>query len=411
MSQRAAAGVGLALALALGPGPGPATSPALAADDFPARALGKPFFLADVEAFPADDGKLDVTVVWEIPVAQLVFRQELGYYRARYDVSVVCLRKDRQVGGDVWERRVRLDDFSQTRDPSRFARGEVRLRIPAGDFDARIEVRDRQGGLASRVQGHVEGDTADLRIALGDVSLVRYTEEGVEPNPGALVRLGESGNRVRTLLHPASGVSGDFRVRVRIAGPENSTAETDSLVQVTGGDVLLDLRLPVDDLGPGRHRLEVEVDGMRGGVRVREIDVRPGEAWFRSDRDRTLEIVGIVAPEERASLAAAHGEDAWRTALDDFWSRQAARHGPDFRERLEESIALAVTWFREPFHSHGWLTDRGKVLLRRGRPDRRSVRPPGDEVPASELWEYDSPPARFLFVDYAGTGEFFEMDE
>ena len=41
------------------------------------------------------------------------------------------------------------------------------------------------------------------------------------------------------------------------------------------------------------------------------------------------------------------------------------------------------------------MTDRGRILLQFGNPERRTVHKGSFEDPASELWEYDSPLARF----------------
>jgi hypothetical protein len=63
--------------------------------------------------------------------------------------------------------------------------------------------------------------------------------------------------------------------------------------------------------------------------------------------------------------------------------------------------------FEEPFRKPGWRTDRGRILVRFGNPQRRTVRTADFEGPASELWEYDSPRRLFFFVDERGSGEFW----
>jgi GWxTD domain-containing protein len=67
----------------------------------------------------------------------------------------------------------------------------------------------------------------------------------------------------------------------------------------------------------------------------------------------------------------------------------------------------AATLFHEPFRRPGWRTDRGRILVKYGRPSQRTVRAGDLDSSASELWEYESPRRVFFFVDDRGSGEFW----
>ena len=379
------------------------------ADGFPARSLGKPFFLADILTFPAGPGSLDVEVAWEIPVGELTFRAEHGYYRARYDISVVCRRGGRQIGGDVWERRVRLDTFAETRSTSELARGRQRFRLSAGDFEARVEIRDRQTNIASQVKGKVDGDPANLRIGLGDLGLVRYTGEGAQPNPDGMIRIGEPGHRARIKVRVSEGGQGVVVLEWRIVGPDGPAAEDDATIEVRGREAEVELPLDTAGFSPGRHRLEVGVKDGPGDPRTRELWLLLTAAWFVEHREETLEILGIVAPGELEALREGEGEAEWRRALKSFWQARdpdPSTPASEYRLDLQTRIEMASR-FVEPFRRPGWRTDRGKVMLEHGEPPRRSVRPGSEDAPPSELWEYDEPRRQFLFVDLRGTGEFW----
>jgi GWxTD domain-containing protein len=404
LSRRAPRGL-----VALAVGAAVALASVARADDFPARPLERPYFTADVATLPAAAGSLDVEVSWEVPVRELTFRRDYGYYRARYDVSIVCTRDGRQIGGDVWERRVRLDTFDETRSTTRFARGHETFRLSGGDFEARVRIRDRGSGAESHVEGKV--DAAELMIGLGDVRLVRYTGDGQQPNPRREVRWGEEGHRVVATLRPAREAEGRYPVAWRDDTPDGKVVSRDTTVVVTGGeDLAVEMPLPVEELIPGTHRLRVTLPGQPGAEREIELSVRATPAWFAANREETLEILEAVSPGDAKELEDIEGEVEWRQALGRLWKARdpdPETQTNEFVANLAERTALAATLFREPFRRPGWRTDRGKVLLQYGEPDRRSVRPPGEEAPASELWEYDSPSRRFLFVDFRDTGEYW----
>lgn len=400
---RSLAALGLFLAAAVAP------APTAAADDFPRMATGRPAFVADIIAFPAVPGSVAVEVSWEIPVRELTFRQELGYYRARYDVSVVCLHGKRQIGGELWERRIRVKNLEDTRSSTKFARGRERLTVPEGNFKARVEVRDQRLQTAAFAEGNVRADRAGLRIALGEVSLVRYTEAGGEPNPQGDAWIGDTSHRALVTLHTSDAVGERAYLEWEITAPDGRPTRRDTTVVVAAERVEVELPLDTRTLGPGRHRLSVKMPRRSGERRTAELQMRVSAEWFARNRRHTEELLEWVVGDEVSRLESAKGEEAWNEALEDFWAERdpdSATPRNEFRDELAARIELASTLFVEPFRRPGWRTDRGRVLLEHGEPPRRSVRPATDQSPASEFWEYDEPRRRFVFVDLRNSGEF-----
>lgn len=383
------------------------------AADFPARSLGRPSFAINVVAVPAAAGSVRVDVSWEVAHRELSFRREDDWYRSRYDVAIVFLDDGRQVGGDVWQNRVRLRDFDATRSSEDPVRGKRSLMLPAGNYDVRATLTDRYSQGSSEALGKLRADFVRSGIGLSDLRLVRYREGKAVVNPGHDARVGESDHRVQLELHPAGGAAGSYRLSWWIRdGSKETLASGDSTVTLGSKPLPVEIALPTDSLAIGQLVLEVKAEGPGGASDSRKtlVNVHLGARWFETRRKEALEVLSLVATDEERDRLRAASEGEWADAVREFWKgRDPDPETPEneFRDGVQARMELAATWFVEPFRSPGWRTDRGHILLQHGRPARRAQRSADFERAASELWEYDSPRRTFFFVDVQGTGEFW----
>lgn len=100
-----------------------------------------------------------------------------------------------------------------------------------------------------------------------------------------------------------------------------------------------------------------------------------------------------TAPEER------------RKFIEEFWKARdpdPASEENEFRDEYYRRIEEANRLFREG--SAGWLSDRGRIFILLGEPERRDVYPSGYSFyePPVEIWYYASFP--IIFVDYHSEG-------
>jgi GWxTD domain-containing protein len=387
--------------------------PALARERFPVRAVGKPFFIADAIAIPHGSDSVRVELMWEVPYRELSFRKRDRYYRARYDVTAVFLEKGRQITGDVWERRVRAGKISETRDYDKRSKGRKNILLPRGKYDVRVTVTDRTSHGTSEATAELEATFAVARIGLSDLRFVRYTGEGAVPNPSHEVPVGEEGHVVRLTLHPESGASGGYRVQWRFENAQKERiVERDTTVVVENEPVLLEIPVPSAKFSPGLQRLNVRLEAVdRGQKQSRKADLyaRLTPEWFLIHRQEALGIFKIIGTAEEFEELKNTPAEEWDREVEAFWKRRDPSPGSpvnEYRSSIQSRIETAATSFQEPFRN-GWKTDRGQILLQFGSPDRRTVTEGSFDGPASELWEYDSPPRAFFFVDVRGTGEFW----
>ena len=97
--------------------------------------------------------------------------------------------------------------------------------------------------------------------------------------------------------------------------------------------------------------------------------------------------------------------------IDEFWKKRDPTPGTDENESKQEfilRIAYANKWFRETPKGEGWNTERGRILLQLGFPDRRSFSesPPtyqgrllSTKSIRREYWRYDRYQMTLLFDD------------
>jgi GWxTD domain-containing protein len=364
----------------------------------------------DVVALPEPPDSVKLSLQWELPYTELAFHESDGFERARYQITVVFLEGGQQAGGGVWERRVRAKTLLETRDPEKASRGRAEIRLRRGRYRMRATVTDLTSHETSEVLTDLD-ISAPARLGLSDLRFVRYTGGESFPNLGRDVPVGERGHAVELTLDPTPGTE-TLHVAWRFASAHRKElAASDTTVSLREGPVHLAIPVPVDRLSPGAHRLEIRVEDRDSGISERkraEFQARVTADWFLLNREEALEVFEAIAEvEELDSLRKAEPEE-WAARVEEFWSgRDPAPATPEneFRDQIQARIELAATMIGEPFQN-GWKTDRGRVLLKHGRPDRRAAREAGFDAPASEVWEYDSPPRVFVFVDIHGTGEF-----
>jgi len=135
------------------------------------------------------------------------------------------------------------------------------------------------------------------------------------------------------------------------------------------------------------------------------------------------EVRYLITEEERAVYGKLTTAEEREQFIEEFWRRRdpnPATPDNEFREEFYRRIAYANENFRAG--GPGWMTERGRIYVLYGPPDRRDARPMGGryQKPANmggdtvttypfEIWEYDYIPGigndlTIEFVDRTGTG-------
>jgi GWxTD domain-containing protein len=121
----------------------------------------------------------------------------------------------------------------------------------------------------------------------------------------------------------------------------------------------------------------------------------------------TLEILSLIASEEElASLETATPEmrvEEWHK----FWKRRDPNPATEANEGLEELLKrIREATRRFSKYGRAWRTDRGRVYIRYGEPDKIERSTDGLNRGEYEVWTYLRDNRRFVFYAQFGGGQF-----
>ena len=123
----------------------------------------------------------------------------------------------------------------------------------------------------------------------------------------------------------------------------------------------------------------------------------------------------IMSKEETEIYKNLPSAEAAEEFIADFWMKRDPNPETEENEAMEEfqrRIDFANRWFRETGVNRGWNTDRGRLLLTLGFPDKREwgssaqYIPGGQKVMDGEIWYYSYYQMYLYFIDETGTGRF-----
>jgi GWxTD domain-containing protein len=310
-------------------------------------------------------------------------------------------------------------------DPGARARGAMRhvavFRFPPGGLRGRITVLDLEAD--ARGEARLETEVPDFGkpgVHLSDLVVGSCAEGGDEraedaaPWDGTL-RLtersfGDANPDLCVWAQAADTASPDegarYAVRTRIKNERGKTVlEVPETAERREGSGILQLRPPLESLSQGTYTLEVTValdDAKASGEARFTID----ESRFSpaGDPDELRDILAYVATNrELIDLEQTPGD-----SLLAFWKRFWKRRDPD--PATDANPALAEFLSRLDFATlhfgtlePGWRTDRGRIYIQYGPPDREEQSGDGSGLPTL-LWYYHDRHLTFVFQDAKGLG-------
>ena len=105
-------------------------------------------------------------------------------------------------------------------------------------------------------------------------------------------------------------------------------------------------------------------------------------------------------------------EDDYKDELNEYWKKYDPTPNTKYNELMEEyysRIDYAASKFRNLTKRNGISTDRGKVYIKYGQPDK--IERSSDEYGyVVETWIYGNNKQKFVFVDKDGTGNFILVE-
>ena len=388
---------------------------------------GRGWFDAELVRGFDETGAPIATLALSVQHRHLIFRRQPDGFTARYRIRAIQRDGGQAVRSQEWGGELRVADYAATRSSDTLRR-TVRFALPAAtEHDLQIQVNFSIEGTqrrASRVLAARALAPGSSGIALAELGLYSLRDPTAPPPEAQLLGPGELPDP--DLFRPAEQIAFDVTtgppyVLVRVF--DLSGGARDSLLAIEwapktslatpirielrrrGVENAILLPLPATMLPYGASEIVVRAsaDATRSvGVRNLGIDLEEDESWGATLR-QIEELATSEALTRLRGVAAGEREAAWLA----FWAKLDPT--PETaNERLAEHyrrVGHARRYLADG-QSDGVTSDRGRVYVLHGEPDRiEDIPPRWDDPSVWQLWHYDTLGLSFYFRQTQG-GQF-----
>ena len=296
------------------------------------------------------------------------------------------------------------------------------FRLPQGEFTARIKIEDVKTEVRQEMR-LVFGVTDQSReaVAVSDLLFgVCHEYSTAEFGKRAWERLTPRPSRRFGDRFPELCVSAEV---VSLSGPQESTIEGiyevkdrrggtlqkgDFVTPLVSGKGAILIHPEIAGLDQGRYELLVRIRVQEGWVeRKGWFEIDTSRIAFSKEGKKWRQVLGYIAANRELITLQSVSDDSLKAFWDRFWRIRDPNPKTKENEGLDEFVRrVEVASRRFGSLQPGWETDRGRVYIQFGEPDRiDEVVGHGSRRP-SRTWIYDQRQRTFRFEDRDGFGAF-----
>ncbi len=394
--------------------PLPAATPARADDLPPLRSARPPIFTADVAISVDAQGHPGVGVTVTVAHGELQWVKIPAGYAAGAEFTVVLRpRGDGRLFGDVWSRRIAVAAFASTRGPTAVISERRTVSVPPGRYRVEVSVRDVNSQEISTATDDLDlPDYARMPLGLADLELgVADSLRGFQVAPGRRFGLEVSrlGARVALFDRRPGPWPRTYPLRYRILDDEGEEVvvgtQTVTLAQATDSVVVRPSR---SDLFLGEYTFEIQLVEGRSRWRIeRAFEVEDSGPPRGKELERLLEPLAYIAEGPEVDRMRGLPPDQQARAWEEFWARRDPSPDTPRNEALLEFFRR-LRYAEQHFQGFGpgWRSDMGRIYIKYGPADQVESRAASAVSGQVEIWYYNQPYRRFVFVDREGFGRF-----
>ena len=385
-----------------------------AADLPPLRSTGSPQFSADVVVSLHADGRPALGIAFSLPYTQLQWIRATQGYAAAAQFTVVFepVHGSRQVG-DVWDRSLLVPDFRSTTAPAVAVLERRTFEVPPGKYRIRTEIEDLNSELRSTATDVIEvPDYSKIQLGLAELELgVEDPIQGFHPVPSRRYGLEVSriAARVAVFDRHSGGWPRTHVVKYRLLDEGGTAVATGSReIQLERENQTVIVRPDSTALFLGSYSFELEIGEGKSRTRVdRTFEVEDSGPPRGKEFDRMLEPLSYIAEAKDVDKMRKLPPDQQARAWEEFWRRRDPTPDTPRNEAMLEFIRR-VRYAERHFQNFGpgWLSDMGRIYIKYGPPDQVESRPATSSSLPVEIWYYNRPYRRFVFVDREGFGRY-----
>lgn len=382
-------------------------------DSFSDPAQNPFWFFADVFSLPDPAGNSTTKILITIPP---------GAGDPSHRIYVSLNIKDSR--SNVIENRNLIVDSAGFRSagPSGWFLPHFDFRLPEGEFTARIEIEDLETEFRHLKEFSFRvTDQSKETLAVSDLmfgvchenSTAEFGKRAWEMLTPRLSR--RFGDRVSAFcvsaeirspgVHKDSTLSGIYEIKDRRGG---ILRKGDVVALLVSGKGTILIHPEIESLDQGRYNFLLRIRVEEGWV--------DREGWFEIDATRIAfqregtkwrHVLGYVATNRELINFQTVSDDSLEAFWDLFWKIRDPNPETEMNEARDEFVRR-VAEASQRFGSlrPGWETDRGRVYIQFGEPDRIDEAAGYGSRPPSRTWIYDQRQKTFRFEDHEGFGSF-----
>ncbi len=390
----------------------PAAQPELNSDERTMR-------LASISYPVSESGQYRLHIYFRAPYQSFYFVKPDSVYKSKYQISFNIndsrsqFFKTEVINGDI-----EVADFNATKSAESHIRHHVQFLVPPDHYVVEVQIEDLESSRSVSEQYNIEvPDSRDNPVVLSDPLFVKSTfEEGDIPDfyPPDDIIVADYADSVYAYSFvyrddPATDAVLDWRAKTL---GNHETFAASGRIRLTAPDRLV--RVPIaftgNDIPSGEYRLEVScTSGAQTTEHSWEFSIiwrnRPITAYDINAVARQMEY--ILPQNQYDVLQNKEGEDK-RDYFLSLWKEKDPTEDTEKNELMEEyyyrveyaNLAFATS------QTEGWKSDRGRIFILLGAPDRIKRRYRDFDTPPYEIWEYAALGRSYYFADKENTGEF-----
>jgi GWxTD domain-containing protein len=395
----------------------------------PAAARG---FMLHASAIMGHQRTPSVKLTADIPFASLVFLKEEDKYRARYSIAVTIRdHKKEVVRTAVFDGDAVAPYYEDTHSREKRTRPSKTLPLAPGEYSIEAVLAVKNTHIRyQRVTTVIVPDFLASGLGFGtpEVFFLPYTRgyrivrwdafeqsSDIKRADSEMVGLNvlDSQPAVRFELYLSDAGQAPLVCSIAYEVRDSESRRIlygRSRARITGEEDVFVLLFDAEDWRPGSYTINLQAAAGGGKLDARSstrLDLDVTRAMLADYFEDTLEILSIIA-----SGAELHGletaspqmrEEEWRK----FWSRRDPDPTTPNNEALEELLhRVRTASARYSKFGHAWKTDRGKIYIRFGEPDK--IERTADRMNRGEyeVWSYLAENRTFVFYAQQSGGEY-----
>lgn len=348
----------------------------------------------------------------------------IGGFQAEFEWEVAVEDEENQVAFHSIHKEVYEVDYNQTNDREKNILLSTTFDIPAGEYVITAQMRDLMSKKS--VSRKIELEMYDLNKESIDMSDILFLNEAEFDSVGNLThfvpRVNNNFSRQTPFIYIYTEIyskeyPATFNIRYRLEDVDGEI-ELDTVIfkEMTGP--LSSYVFKLDKRMIAKNHYQCSVILSRGSEQVERFR---GISFYwvnvpetREDITRALRQMRYISPLDSLDIYLEVPLEEQQKFFSRFWARRDPNPETEANELMEEYFRR-INFANHEFSNYiddGWLSDRGRILIKFGYPDDVESYPLGWNSIPYVIWRYYFPRAKvFVFADRMGFGDYRLLPE